>query len=1135
MPPKKITSKKQVGKDSKGAAKSKPRRRKYTARKPQAQKKDIGKTQTKLTDTMRNNTTNKRDDAPEGSPSKINLRSNTEAHRVTKKKKSTESSPVGRELFGAANTQQNMDIEPPTMVFRRFIEITAKPWTKEDLWPQEANQDGAFGTAARSFYSGIMGVSFVQGDRNKQTDSDIIPVVQKIITRGVDTTTITMVLNIQASSAHVLDGLSGGSVHTLFRCIYNMQSTHQVLQGDPKLSKPYPVHATVSNNNPSPTKPASSPPKTAGLLQQSTETYSHQPVWLGLKPVYDFLKTGGKLVSNDAVAAAYRKAARPNHFKTASFETFQVPPTNTVNLSRTRLYSLLQSANENVSPAWKLLVPTAIGTGSGMSWKLHTTQHGTWTTFFNQVFTKDPDPTIEKVKSNARMFFIRLSRTPVDFFREWNYKTGQLGDSIITYAWALANQRIGSEWKFSSPELLPKRKSQPKETIVPSTPKAKAGFSATSTVRVIDQAEAVTTTTPGGAFIYHQRLKTEQEIEPLDVTKRAPRFQWTYVTIMTRPAVSEDEQAFDDTIIPDIHDALEQLMEEDPSLVVYPFPSLRRKISDNVPAYTIDNVKEQNGKDQFIGKDGLRPYADNVWSPKLGKSSWIKMLVGHNQLWEAINNEEVAQHCESARIKILEAKVQACSTSIAGWLVGPHIRTFNIDDFQHRMRNHPRFKHYPIGLRYQLPKVFPNEKVDVSASTFVDKVVVVETSGSPSIRKAFLKQLMAVFNKKGNADLRPAGFCFTALEWYGTRGLNSPPAKKAKAIRYAKRIHADIQHRMEEIPIPGIDDPDFVQKFTIDRQEVTLCPRQILITMKTKVDWDTPIFTQINHTRDGLVGICHPNEADEARLYVENLLVLWEAKYGKKVLKWFDVDAVNYAKDNEFDELTNTIIETAASTDEPVYKRYKQSYAVRNKAIREGADESDFALQDDDDEMIEEDANTSAHKYEFDLTNMFTPTIPDKSGPQHETGSFGTNATGTTDATKAAIAAQKAIEDLKSLQDTQRALPIQAAEIASEASRSATKRPSDENSITQSIQISATTASVESEKSIIDLSNVAADSHSDSHSNDIIDSPATSLTEDPQNNQSPLQEGIPLPGTNATTNHQDLNTAQGPVEGEHNE
>ena len=190
---------------------------------------------------MRNDT-NKRQDAPGGLPSKIDLRSNTEAHRVTKKKKSTESPPVAKELFGASTTQQNMDIEA-LMVFRRFIQITARPFIKEDLWPPEANQDRAFGTVARSFYSSIMGVNFAQGDRNKQTDSDILPVVKRIITRGLDTDSITMILNIQASSALVLDGLSQGSFHNLFRCIYNMQSTHQVLQGDPKLSKSYSVHA----------------------------------------------------------------------------------------------------------------------------------------------------------------------------------------------------------------------------------------------------------------------------------------------------------------------------------------------------------------------------------------------------------------------------------------------------------------------------------------------------------------------------------------------------------------------------------------------------------------------------------------------------------------------------------------------------------------------------------------------------------------------------------------------------------------------------------------------------------------------------------------------------------------------------
>ena len=96
MPLKKQTKKKQAGKDGKGATKPRIYRKRISARKPQP-KKDTDKTQTKLPATMRHDTTNKRQDAPGGSPSKIDLRSNTEAHRVTKKKKSTERKPSSSE------------------------------------------------------------------------------------------------------------------------------------------------------------------------------------------------------------------------------------------------------------------------------------------------------------------------------------------------------------------------------------------------------------------------------------------------------------------------------------------------------------------------------------------------------------------------------------------------------------------------------------------------------------------------------------------------------------------------------------------------------------------------------------------------------------------------------------------------------------------------------------------------------------------------------------------------------------------------------------------------------------------------------------------------------------------------------
>ena len=109
MPPKYQTKKKQIGKDGKGATKRIYKKRSTT--KKTQEKKSTGKTQTKLPATMRNDTSNKRDEAPGGSPSKVDLRSNTEAHRVTKKKKPTKSPPAAKVLFSASDTQQNMDLD----------------------------------------------------------------------------------------------------------------------------------------------------------------------------------------------------------------------------------------------------------------------------------------------------------------------------------------------------------------------------------------------------------------------------------------------------------------------------------------------------------------------------------------------------------------------------------------------------------------------------------------------------------------------------------------------------------------------------------------------------------------------------------------------------------------------------------------------------------------------------------------------------------------------------------------------------------------------------------------------------------------------------------------------------------------
>ena len=59
---------------------------------------------------------------------------------------------------------------------------------------------------------------------------------------------------------------------------------------------------------------------------------------------------------------------------------------------------------------------------------------------------------------------------------------------------------------------------------------------------------------------------------------------------------------------------------------------------------------------------------------------------------------------------------------------------------------------------------------------------------------------------------------------------------------------------MKEVDIVGLTSLDYAQPYN----GYELQPRGVLITMRTKIDWDTPIFTQIDETWDGnIIAICH--------------------------------------------------------------------------------------------------------------------------------------------------------------------------------------------------------------------------------------------------------------------------------------
>ena len=151
-----------------------------------------------------------------------------------------------------------------------------------------------------------------------------------------------------------------------------------------------------------------------------------------------------------------------------------------------------------------------------------------------------------------------------------------------------------------------------------------------------------------------------------------------------------------------------------------------------------------------------------------------------------------------------------------------------------------------------------------------------------------VQQLISIFNGKNKTHLRPGGLNFTFVEWFSAKGCQTPGPTQLNKLYNSKREHNHIQEASKEVLISGLVDLDYELK--IDGED-PLTPCQVLITMRTSTDWDTTVFTQINQTDDGMVGICHKNEYNEAVRYIHNLYLLWRAFFGQKVDKWFDLQA----------------------------------------------------------------------------------------------------------------------------------------------------------------------------------------------------------------------------------------------------
>ena len=223
------------------------------------------------------------------------------------------------------------------------------------------------------------------------------------------------------------------------------------------------------------------------------------------------------------------------------------------------------------------------------------------------------------------------------------------------------------------------------------------------------------------------------------------------------------------------------------------------------------------------------------------------------------------------------------------------------------------------------------------------KVAFVLTLAEAGIRAKVLQVCILVFNRRKNAAQQPLGYSFTALPWFGSRGIRAPIMAQLRSQEKAKLIHQDIQARSKEVNIVGLTSLDFAQPYN----RYKLRPRGVQITMRTKTDWDTPIFTQIDETwNNDIIAICHANE-EEARNLVDNLYTLMRAKLGPVVNRWFDAETKELAQEQRFDKINNRIVSTAIKFNEElleVLTRYKDSLAQRAKFLKEGGNKKDLKV-----------------------------------------------------------------------------------------------------------------------------------------------------------------------------------------------
>lgn len=281
--------------------------------------------------------------------------------------------------------------------------------------------------------------------------------------------------------------------------------------------------------------------------------------------------------------------------------------------------------------------------------------------------------------------------------------------------------------------------------------------------------------------------------------------------------------------------------------------------------------------------------------------SWIIFLIGHNKSFnEIFGNEQFDNEMYERGMEFFANDIQHWTQISIRWLLNDHIDTMDFTAMTNSLQNHEKFKGLQIVCKKTRFKSKPGEKFPPAQKTFF--VATIKTLREKEMMLAVRIACKKVFNTKLEKSVKycPEGTNVVFIDYTGKQKCLKLTNRVKNLVTQARYLQVRYMKKAEVVPIDCIVNMDKVFKY--NNQKIT--PKQVLLYLQTKKDWERTIFTQIHYSRrdETYVGICDRQFLHEANLVVNNMVTLFTERFRYEIHKWFTDEEIERTKDAVYDK-----------------------------------------------------------------------------------------------------------------------------------------------------------------------------------------------------------------------------------------